>query len=115
RHRIEAVLQLRTFGAHVVVANADVTDEVAMAAVVTQAREAHGHISTVIHSAGILHDALIALRSPVPESAVVDVKAKGARVLGRVFQHDPPELFVLFSSVSSIIGLPGQVDYTAAN
>ena len=69
----------------------------------------------MIHSAGILHDALIALRTPVPDSAVVDVKAKGALVLGRVLKDAPPDLFVLFSSVSSIIGLPGQIDYTAAN
>jgi acyl transferase domain-containing protein/thioesterase domain-containing protein len=115
RHRIEAVLQLRTLGAGVVVANADVTDEVAVAAVVADVRRLHGRIATVIHSAGILHDALIALRTPVATSAVVDVKAKGALVLGRVLAADPPDLFVLFSSVSSIIGLPGQVDYTAAN
>jgi acyl transferase domain-containing protein/thioesterase domain-containing protein/acyl carrier protein len=115
RQRIDAILQLRTFGAQVVVAPADVTDEAAMAAVVADVRRRHGRISTVIHSAGILHDALIALRTPVAESAVVDVKAKGALVLGRVFKDAPPDLFVLFSSVSSIIGLPGQIDYTAAN
>ena len=86
-----------------------------MTAVVADVRSRHGRITTVIHSAGILHDALIALRTPVPDSAVVDVKAKGALVLGRVLADDPPDLFVLFSSVSSIIGLPGQVDYTAAN
>ena len=74
-----------------------------------------GAITTVIHAAGILHDALIALRTPVADSTVVDVKAKGALVLGQVFAKDPPDLFVLFSSVSSILGLPGQVDYTAAN
>ncbi len=114
-HRIEAVLQLRTLGASVVVASADVTSESAIAAVVADVRRGHGRISTVIHAAGILHDALIALRTPVAESPVVDVKAKGALVLGRVLAADPPDLFVLFSSVSSIIGLPGQVDYTAAN
>ena len=99
----------------VVVAAADVTDEAAMAAVVARTRKQHGRITSVIHSAGILRDALIALRTPVASSAVVDVKALGALVLWRVLADDPPDLFVLFSSVSSIIGLPGQVDYTAAN
>ena len=74
-----------------------------------------GHVTGVIHSAGILRDALIALRTPNAVSPVVDVKAKGAMVLQRVLAKDPPDLFVLCSSVSSIIGLPGQVDYTAAN
>ncbi|MEO8693215.1 MAG: SDR family NAD(P)-dependent oxidoreductase [Acidimicrobiales bacterium] len=115
RQRIEAVLHLRTLGATVVLANADVTDAVAMAAVAERVRKAHGRVATIIHSAGILHDALIALRTPVAASAVVDVKAKGAIVLGHAFAKAPPELLVLFSSVSSIIGLPGQVDYTAAN
>jgi len=115
RRRIDAVLELKTLGAEVVVATADVTDEAAVAAVVADVRARHGRISTVIHSAGILHDALIALRTPVPDSMVVDVKAKGALLLGRALKDAPPDLFVLFSSVSSIIGLPGQVDYTAAN
>jgi thioesterase domain-containing protein/acyl carrier protein len=115
RQRIEAVLHLRTLGANVVLAIADVTDAVAMAAVAERVRKSHGNVTTIIHSAGILHDALIALRTPVAASAVVDVKAKGAIVLGQAFAKTPPELLVLFSSVSSIIGLPGQVDYTAAN
>ena len=115
RRRIEAVLHLRTLGAKVVLANADVTDPVAMAAVAERVRKTHGRVTTIIHSAGILHDALIALRTPVAASAVVDVKAKGAIVLGHAFAKAPPELLVLFSSVSSLIGLPGQVDYTAAN
>jgi acyl transferase domain-containing protein/thioesterase domain-containing protein/acyl carrier protein len=115
RRRIDAVQHLETLGARVVVESADVTDEVAMAAVADRIRRNHGRPTSVIHSAGILHDALIALRTPVAESTVVDVKAKGALVLGKVFAKDRPDLFVLFSSVSSIIGLPGQVDYTAAN
>ena len=85
RQRIDAVLQLRTLGAEVVVAAADVTDEAGdrPRSSPTCAPATAGS-STVIHSAGILHDALIALRTPVPDSAVVDVKAKGALVLDRV-------------------------------
>ena len=36
-------------------------------------------------------------------------------ILDELLDKRPPELMVLCSSVSSIIGLPGQVDYTAAN
>lgn len=115
RRRIEAVQHLRTLGAKVLVAGVDVTDEAAMGALVDEVRAEHGAISTVVHSAGVLHDALIALRTPFADSVVVDVKAKGALVLGKVLAKHPPELLVLFSSVSSIIGLPGQIDYTAAN
>ena len=90
RQRIEAVLHMRSHGAEVVVATADVTDEAAMGTVVAAARARHGHIDTVIHAAGILHDALIALRTPVASSPVVDVKAEGALVLERVLASDPP-------------------------
>ncbi len=40
---------------------------------------------------------------------------KAALVLEAVLADEPLDLFVLFSSVSSILGLPGQADYTAAN
>ena len=115
RHRIEAIQRMKALGADVLIASADVTDEAAITRVVAEVNSRKGHITGVIHSAGILHDALIALRTPNAVSPVVDVKAKGAMVLDRVLSKDPPELLVLCSSVSSIIGLPGQVDYTAAN
>ena len=115
RRRIEAVQRMRSHGADVTTASVDVTDEAGMSRLVASVRARSGHITGVIHSAGILRDALIALRTPAAVSAVVDVKAKGAMILQRVLAKDPPELLVLCSSVSSIIGLPGQVDYTAAN
>jgi acyl transferase domain-containing protein/thioesterase domain-containing protein/aryl carrier-like protein len=115
RTRLEAVRRIRDAGANVVLASADVTDEVAMRRVITSTRERFGRIEGVIHSAGILRDALIALRTPSAAAPVVDVKAKGALVLQKLLADDPPGLMVLCSSVSSIIGLPGQVDYTAAN
>lgn len=115
RRRIEAVRAMRAAGARVTVAAADVMSPTDMTAVVADARQRYGRITGVVHSAGILRDALIALRSPEPFSTVIDTKARGLLVLDQLLADEPPELVVLFSSVSSIIGLPGQVDYTAAN
>ena len=46
---------------------------------------------------------------------MLSVKAKGALVLQSLFVDGDLDFLVHFSSVSSILGLPGQVDYTAAN
>ncbi|MFA5956079.1 SDR family NAD(P)-dependent oxidoreductase [Hyphomicrobium sp.] len=113
--KIRGVQGLRALGAEVTLATADVTDRKAMAGVVSEARQCFGQINGVFHCAGLLQDQLIALRPPTARSAVLDVKAKGALVLQSLFANSDLDILVLFSSVSSILGLPGQVDYTAAN
>jgi acyl transferase domain-containing protein/thioesterase domain-containing protein/acyl carrier protein len=115
RDKIRRVQAMRALGAEVMLASADVTDARAMSDVVAQARARFGRIHGVVHSAGVLRDRLVALRVPSPSSDVIDVKVKGALVLDAALAADPPDVFVVFSSVSSLIGLPGQADYTAAN
>jgi thioesterase domain-containing protein/NAD(P)-dependent dehydrogenase (short-subunit alcohol dehydrogenase family) len=106
---------LRALGADVMVCAADVTDAAAMRGVVAETHARFGRICGVFHAAGQLHDQLVALRATRAESAVLDTKVRGALVLDMVTQSDEPDLFVLFSSVSSVLGLPGQADYAAAN
>ena len=113
--RIGKVRALRALGADVMLATADVTDREAMADVVAEAARRFGRINGVFHCAGVLKDQLIALRAPETESAVLSVKAKGALVLQSLFVDGDLDFLIHFSSVSSILGLPGQVDYTAAN
>jgi acyl transferase domain-containing protein/thioesterase domain-containing protein/acyl carrier protein len=113
--RIGRVRALQALGAEVMLATADVTDRDAMAEVVAEAARRFGRINGVFHCAGVLKDQLIALRAPETESAVLSVKAKGALVLQSLFIDGDLDFLVHFSSVSSILGLPGQVDYTAAN
>ena len=113
--RIGKVRALRALGAEVMLATADVTDREAMADVVAEAARRFGRINGVFHCAGVLKDQLIALRAPETESAVLSVKAKGALVLQSLFVDGDLDFLIHFSSVSSILGLPGQVDYTAAN
>jgi hypothetical protein len=46
---------------------------------------------------------------------VLAAKVDGTLVLDRLFRDRPLDFMVLFSSVSALSGLPGQVDYAAAN
>ena len=62
---------------------------------------------------------IIALRDGSLETPVLEANFKSALVLDELFSEAPfsaapPELFMFFSSVSAILGLPGQVEYTAA-
>jgi acyl transferase domain-containing protein/NADPH:quinone reductase-like Zn-dependent oxidoreductase len=102
-------------GGNVLVATADVTDRVRMRAVVADARNRFGTIHGVIHAAGALDDGLIQLKSRASAFGVLAPKVNGTLVLDEVFAGQPLDFFVLFSSISSVLGLQGQVDYTAAN
>ena len=110
--RIEA---LEALGSDVMTASADVTELEQMEKVVADAKRRFGAIHGVVHAAGTLNDVLIELRPPDAASPVLATKVKGALVLDALLHDARLDFFVLFSSVSSILGLPGQIDYTAAN
>jgi acyl transferase domain-containing protein/thioesterase domain-containing protein/aryl carrier-like protein len=113
--KIRRVRAIEALGSEVMTASADVTDRRQMERVVADATARFGAIRGVVHAAGRLDDTLIALRPPEATSEVLAVKVQGARVLDAVLRGTPLDFFVLFSSVSAALGLPGQVDYTAAN
>lgn len=109
------VRALEATGAEVLLLRADVGDETSLRAALRQARRCFGQIEVVVHAAGALQDIPIAARGDDPGRAVLKGKALGALLLDRLLASAPPRLLVLFSSVSSTLGLPGQADYTAAN
>jgi thioesterase domain-containing protein/NAD(P)-dependent dehydrogenase (short-subunit alcohol dehydrogenase family)/acyl carrier protein len=113
--RIRGVRAIRAHGADVMTLAADVSDVAAMRAAVARVRERFGAVRGVFHAAGTLKDEIIALRPGLAESSVIDSKMKAALVLDSVLADEPLDFMVLFSSVASILGLPGQADYTAAN
>lgn len=113
--RIRGVRALRARGADVMTLAADVSDVAAMRTALERVHEQFGAVRGVFHAAGTLKDEIIALRPGVAESSVIDSKMKAALVLDTVLAEEPLDFMVLFSSVASILGLPGQADYTAAN
>lgn len=112
---IRRVQQLEALGAEVLVLSADVTDLDQMTDVIHQTKRRFGTVHGVFHTAGVLDDALIQMKTSEEIATVLMPKVKGALVLDEVLEQTPVDFLVLFSSVSSFLGLPGQVDYTAAN
>jgi acetyltransferase-like isoleucine patch superfamily enzyme/acyl carrier protein len=113
--KIRKLLELEALGAQVLALTADVTDEKQMKRAIDATRERFGSLDGVIHAAGALNDAPIALKSAEDAAAVLAPKVEGALVLERLLQDRPPEFLVLFSSTSSFLGAATQIDYVAAN
>ena len=69
----------------------------------------------VFHLAGTLDDCLLADLTPESLAKVFAPKALGALNLHRATADLALDHFVLFSSIASTLGNPGQVNYSAAN
>lgn len=110
----EAVDRLRR-RADVQVYARDATDRDAMAAMLREIRATGRPLRSVYHLASIWDDQFLAAQSQESFSRVYDVKVKPAVLLHELTADDPVSDFVLFSSVSAILGNPGQAAYAAAN
>ncbi len=113
--RIIAVREIEAAGGEVLVLSADVTIEMEMEDVVREAKRRFGRIDAVLHTAGVVKDALLVAKSQSDCEEVFTPKIHGTLVLERVLAAEPISHFILFSSSSATIGARGQIDYTAAN
>jgi NAD(P)-dependent dehydrogenase (short-subunit alcohol dehydrogenase family) len=113
--RVLAVQDLERRGATVLVAAADVADMGGMRQVVEAARARFGAIHGVIHAAGIAGGGVIQLKSLESAAAVFAPKIVGTLALERALEDETLDFMVLCSSLASVVGGVGQVDYCAAN
>lgn len=102
-------------GTRVLTAACDVADRPSLALVLDRARHEGGPLRGVFHAAGVLADATLGAMSPQALRAPRDAKVMGAWNLHQLTGADPLDAFVLFSSVASLFGTPGQGNYAAAN
>ncbi|MCF6524681.1 type I polyketide synthase [Streptomyces sp. JJ36] len=112
--RIRALLRLEERGVRVVPLQADVTDPEATARAVARLR-AHGPLRGVVHAAGAPSTGLMAGKTRADADAVLAAKTRGTLVLEEVCREDPLDFLLLCSSLTSVLGGPGQSDYCAAN
>jgi acyl transferase domain-containing protein/acyl carrier protein len=93
----------------------DVSDEAALAETLAKIRATMPPIVGVVHAAMVLDDALLPQLDAARFERVLRPKFVGAALLDLLTRSDPISLFVLFSSVTTALGNPGQGNYVAAN
>ncbi|KAL3990186.1 Beta-ketoacyl synthase N-terminal domain family protein [Acanthocheilonema viteae] len=72
-------------------------------------------LTSIIHSAGCIHDALASKQSISTFRLVTEAKCVGLLILEKLCRSHPIKHFIVNSSISSIIGNIGQCNYSAAN
>nr|ADB12491.1 EpoD [Sorangium cellulosum] len=110
----KTVAEIEALGARVTIAASDVADRNALEAVL-QAIPAEWPLQGVIHAAGALDDGVLDEQTTDRFSRVLAPKVTGAWNLHELTSGNDLAFFVLFSSMSGLLGSAGQSNYAAAN
>ena len=109
------VAALEESNAKIIVFKADVSNYDELAEAFNQISDSLPPIKGVVHAAGVLDDGLLLQQDWERFNRVFLPKISGAWNLHLLTQNTPLDFFVLFSSMSSLLGTVGQANYSAAN
>lgn len=113
--KVRTLEAIERSGSQILALTADITDEGQLREAIKRVREQWGEINGVIHAAGVAGGGMMQFKTYDAAADVLAPKVAGTRVLEKVLEGTTLDYFVLCSSLNSIIGGPGQVDYCAAN
>ena len=113
----EALESLRSRGVRILLAHADITDRAAIDRLVLDLSRELLPLAGVIHGAAVLEDASLPTMDMRRFERVFAPKAQGAWNLHAATSAAGAELdfFLMLSSISSMFGVYGQLNYAAAN
>jgi acyl transferase domain-containing protein/acyl carrier protein len=111
----EALAELRQRGVQVEVMLADVAQADEVKRLLDDIEDKGQRLRGIFHLAGVLRDGVVSNQSWQRFEEVLAPKVLGAWYLHQLTLERAPDLFVLFSSVASLLGNQGQSNYAAAN
>ncbi|QKH04694.1 SDR family NAD(P)-dependent oxidoreductase (plasmid) [Bacillus cereus] len=111
----ELIRELEQNGAKIFYRRMDVTKSDDVIRVITDIKSKYGALNGIIHSAGVLRDSFMKNKTYSEMSAVIAPKVFGTLHLSNATENEPLDFFVMFSSITSLIGNIAQGDYAFAN
>jgi hypothetical protein len=112
----KAALQaLASHAAEAVYIRADVSDRQAVKDLISDVKSRFKTINGIVHSAGVTRDAFILKKTSAEMDAVLAPKVYGTVHLDEALQGESLDFFVMFSSITAMLGNVGQGDYAFAN
>ncbi|HEX3029363.1 MAG TPA: SDR family NAD(P)-dependent oxidoreductase, partial [Clostridia bacterium] len=112
---ITAIREIERLGSQVSCFSSDVSNHEEMQSVMNLIKSESGPVNGIIHCAGVAGDGFMMRKDKKTFDSVVSPKVTGTWILDQLTCKDTIDFFVMFSSILSIFGDPGQGDYTAAN
>jgi amino acid adenylation domain-containing protein len=113
--KIKKIQEIEKLGGKVSVMTGDTARIEDMKACADFAVQTYGGLNGVIHAAGVPGGGIIQLKTPETAAKVFMPKVQGVLALSLALEGIDLDLFILCSSINSIMGGFGQMDYTAAN
>lgn len=111
----DAIRDLAALGVQAHARACDVRDAGAVQALVREIRQTLPPLQGVVHAAATFDDRLVSRLDADSMRGVLETKLTGAWHLHQATVADPIRYFVLYASVTTAIGNPGQGNYVAAN
>jgi myxalamid-type polyketide synthase MxaD len=106
---------LERAGVQVMTLQADVADADQLRSVIARIQTSMPPLRGVFHAAGVLQDAPLMHQTTTSMHTVLAPKVRGAWNLHALTAAFDLDFFVLFSSISALVGTPGQANYAAGN
>lgn len=111
----EALQVLIEKGVQAVYIQVDILNKNKLKETLEKIRLRYGNILGIINTAGVVKDRLYLLKTRAQVESVVETKIRGTWNLDELTIQDPLQFFVMYASLSGVIGNISQCDYAYAN
>lgn len=113
--KLNKLKALKEQGMDVIYIPADVSDQYSVRNAIAQIKETYGEINAVIHAAGIYNDQMLTEKELTDIKKCLVPKVQGSMILDQELAKEDLDVFIMFSSLSAVLGDFGQCDYSIGN
>lgn len=113
--KLKSLERIKQVAENLTVEQACIENESQMRRIIRSIQKRFGTINGVIHAAGVAGGGVAQFKTLAEYNRVLLPKLQGTQTLLKLLHDAPLDFMVFVSSLTSILGYPGQTDYCSAN